>query len=84
MADERKHLAAFLPCGCIAMIMTVSNPRYGYSADLQEISDWYMEVDRKQKRKKNPLKLTVREIIGKPDLRTHCDACRPPQPSLEM
>lgn len=80
--DNRKHLAAFKPCGCCVLITTIEDldmpPPFGpYRAGHDTIADFYREVARKTGRKRKPLTLNVVEIHGRPELTWQCAVCNP-------
>ncbi len=83
MNDDFESLAAVRPCGCLAMIMTVSRPAKAgfsaYRAEPRDFADFYAAVARYTTRKRKPLQLEVKTLRGKPDWRFSCDACCKPK-----
>lgn len=74
MSKERRDLAAFLECGCVAIIMVLESDIYTASA--KDIADFYKEVHKAQTRKRNPLKLRVEEIRHT-NWKMRCSVCDP-------
>jgi len=70
---KRRDLAAFLECGCVAIIMVVESDNFTASA--KNISDFYASVHKCQTRKNNPIKLRVEEISHK-DWKMGCPICQ--------
>ena len=78
--DNRKHIAAFKPCGCVAILMTTEDPDMPfkpYTATAKEMAGFYKDVHKAQKR--SGKQLTVKTIKGRPDLPWRCDKCKPNQ-----
>lgn len=70
-----KSIAACKPCGCVSIIHCVESDS-GYKASPADLADFYRDVHRATTRRRNPLVLEVKEIIGR-DFKMGCDVCRP-------
>lgn len=70
-----KSIAACKPCGCVSIINVIESDS-GYKATPADLADFYRDVHKATTRKRNPLVLDVKEIIGR-DFKMGCAVCRP-------
>lgn len=78
--DNRKHIAAFRPCGCVGILMTTEDPDMpygGYKATAKEMASFYKDVHKAQKR--SGKQLTIGTLEGRPDVQWECEKCKPSQ-----
>ncbi len=75
MKRKLKCIAGVLPCGCVSLIMVVESSDGKYKASVKDMADFYASVNRQTTRKRNPLKLEVKEIVGR-DFQMGCDVCK--------